>query len=159
MRFTPFWVSLMGDLQKSDCYGLNSERKKVLTSSPGPLTCLLINLSAFGSMNIHFLSEKLILLDFSSPRGVTTLGCEFHSQAGLARLYSGTDTCDAWVSEWGIIKANMFYSRSVLNRLIQAVLLDKYCQRSNIEYAESLKTHFLFRCQFFFKDYGVIKGT
>ena len=86
MRFTPFWVSLMGDLQKSDCYGLNSERKKVLTSSPGPLTCLLINLSAFGSMNIHFLSEKLILLDFSSPRGVTTLGCEFHSQAGLANV-------------------------------------------------------------------------
>ena len=35
-------------------------------------------------MNIHFPSEKLILLDFSSPRGVTTLGCEFHSQAGLA---------------------------------------------------------------------------
>ena len=77
----------MGDLQKTDCYGLNSERKKVLTSSPGPLTCLLINLSAFGSMNIHFLSEKLILLDFSSPRGVTTLGCEFHSQAGLATLH------------------------------------------------------------------------
>ena len=74
----------MGDLQKTDCYGLNSERKKVLTSSPGPLTCLLINLSAFGSMNIHFLSEKSILLYFSSPRGVTTLGCKFHSQAGLA---------------------------------------------------------------------------
>ena len=37
-------------------------------------------------MNIHFPSEKLILLDISSPRGVTTLGCEFHRQAGLATL-------------------------------------------------------------------------
>ena len=48
-------------------------------------------------MNIHFLSEKSILLDFSSPRGVTTLGCEFHSQAGLAsvtvlKILTDTDT-------------------------------------------------------------------
>ena len=73
------------NLQKSDCYGLDSERKKVLTSSPGPLACAYIHLGVFGSVGTHLPSVKSILPYFSSPRGVAILGCESHSQAGSAR--------------------------------------------------------------------------
>ena len=72
------------NLQKSDCYGLDSERKKVLTSSPGPLACAYIHLGVFGSVGTHLPSVKSILPYFSSPRGVAILGCESHSQAGSA---------------------------------------------------------------------------
>ena len=58
------------NLQKSDCYGLDSERKKVLTSSPGPLACAYIHLGVFGSVGTHLPSVKSILPYFSSPRGV-----------------------------------------------------------------------------------------
>ena len=58
------------NLQKSDCYCLDSERKKVLTSSPGPLACAYIHLGIFGSVGTHLPSVKLILPYFSSPRGV-----------------------------------------------------------------------------------------
>ena len=44
-----------------------------------------MDLSAFGSMNIGFPSEKSIFLDFFSARGVATLDCEFDCQAGLAK--------------------------------------------------------------------------
>ena len=74
------------NLQKSDCYGLDSERKKVLTSSPGPLACAYIHLGVFGSVGTHLPSVKSILPYFSSPRGVAILGCESHSQAGSASL-------------------------------------------------------------------------
>ena len=62
------------NLQKSDCYGLDSERKKVLTSSPGPLACAYIHLGVFGSVGTHLPSVKSILPYFSSPRGVAILG-------------------------------------------------------------------------------------
>ena len=58
------------NLQKSDCYGLDSERKKFLTSSPGPLACAYIHLGVFGSVGAHLPSVKSILPYFSSPRGV-----------------------------------------------------------------------------------------
>ena len=104
--FTPFWVNLMDDLQKTSCHNLKNEWNWVPSNVPEPLAYAHINLSAFGSMNIHFPSEKLILLDFSSPRGVTTLGCEFHSQAGLATT-RGDSACQGRVSwcrcSWRII--------------------------------------------------------
>ena len=36
----------------------------------------------------HLPSENSILSNFSSPRGVAILGCEYHSQAGSATLLS-----------------------------------------------------------------------
>ena len=58
------------NLWKSECYGLDSERKKVPASSPEALTCVLIHLGAFWSLLAHLPSQKSILPYFSSPRGV-----------------------------------------------------------------------------------------
>ena len=58
------------NLWKSECYGLDSEQKKVPNSSPGALTCVLIHLGAFWSLLAHLPSQKSILPYFSSPRGV-----------------------------------------------------------------------------------------
>ena len=134
MRFTPFWVSLMGDLQKSDCYGLNSERKKVLTSSPGPLTCLLINLSAFGSMNIHFPSEKSILPYFSSPRGVTTSVpfLEVRIKKGLRAVYPSAEFSPAFactsLADLADFPAVFLHISNfdICHEIQQAVVTDKY---------------------------------
>ena len=47
VNFSTFWGKLIDDLQKSDCYGLNSERKQSLTSSHGSLACVLLLLAVF----------------------------------------------------------------------------------------------------------------
>ena len=65
-QFSTFLGKLEDDLWKSDSWGLDSERKKVLASSPGALACTLMDLGVFGSVVTHFLSEKLILPYFSS---------------------------------------------------------------------------------------------
>ena len=82
VNFSTFWGKLIDDLQKSDCYSLNSERKQSLTSSHGSLACVLLLLAVFWTLLVHFFRAKLILPYFSSPRGVATLDCESHSQAG-----------------------------------------------------------------------------
>ena len=74
------------DLWKSDTCGLDSERKKVLTSSPWPLACAFMDLGVFGSVETHIPSEKLILPYFSTPRGVAILVCDSHRQAGSSRV-------------------------------------------------------------------------
>ena len=87
--FTPFWVNLMDDLQKTSCHNLKNEWNWVPSNVPEPLAYAHINLSAFGSMNIHFPSEKLILPYFSSPRGVTTSVpfLEVRIKKGLRAVY------------------------------------------------------------------------
>ena len=85
VNFSTFWGKLIDDLQKSDCYGLNSERKQSLTSSHGSLACVLLLLAVFWILLVHFFSAKSILPYFSSPRGVAILDCESHSQAGSTR--------------------------------------------------------------------------
>ena len=83
------------DLWKSDTCGLDSERKKVLTSSPGPLACAFMDLGVFGSVGTHLPSEKLILPYFSSLSMVAILVCDSHRQAGssmgntIILLYEG----------------------------------------------------------------------
>ena len=72
VNFSTFWGKLIDDLQKSDCYGLNSERKQSLTSSHGSLACVLLLLAIFWCHLVHFFSAKSILPYFSSPRGVAT---------------------------------------------------------------------------------------
>ena len=72
VNFSTFWGKLINDLQKSDCYGLNSERKQSLTSSHGSLACVLLLLAVFWILLVHFFSAKSILPYFSSPRGVAT---------------------------------------------------------------------------------------
>ena len=84
-QFSTFLQQMEDDLWKSDSWGLDSERKQVLASSHGALACTFMDLGVFGSVGTHFPSEKSILPYFSSPRGVAILGCESHSQAGLAR--------------------------------------------------------------------------
>ena len=95
--FTPFWVNLMDDLQKTSCHNLKNEWNWVPSNVPEPLAYAHINLSAFGSMNIHFPSEKLILPYFSSPRGVTTSVpfLEVRIKKGLRAVYSGGE-CQAF---------------------------------------------------------------
>ena len=66
-QFSTFLGKLEDDLWESDSWGLDSERKKVLASSPGALACTLMDLGVFGSVGTHFPSEKLILPYFSSP--------------------------------------------------------------------------------------------
>ena len=83
--FTPFCTKLMDDLQKSGCCGQDSEQKQVIASSSGSLAYALIDLAAFWSVGTHFPSENLILPDFPILRVPTALGCESHSQAGLAK--------------------------------------------------------------------------
>ena len=65
-QFSTFLQQMEDDLWKSDSWGLDSERKKVLASSPGALACTLMDLGVFGSVGTHFPSEKLILPYFSS---------------------------------------------------------------------------------------------
>ena len=66
VNFTPFWCNLKDDLWKSGCCDLDSERKKVVASSNDSLACALIDLGAFGSMEVHLPSEKSIFPYFSS---------------------------------------------------------------------------------------------
>ena len=70
------------NLQKNDSYAFNSERNLFSTSSQWPLAYVLLLLAIFWCHLVNFPSEKSILPYFSSPRGVATLDCEFHSQAG-----------------------------------------------------------------------------
>ena len=81
-QFSTFLGKLEDDLWKSDSWGLDSERKKVLASSPGALACTLMDLGVFGSVGTHFPSEKLILPYFSSLSMVAILVCDSHRQAG-----------------------------------------------------------------------------
>ena len=69
-------------------HGHKNERKKILTSPTVQLACFLTNLGVFLPLVGHLPSENSILSNFSSPRGVAILGCESHSQAGLAILDS-----------------------------------------------------------------------
>ena len=84
-QFSTFLGKLEDDLWKSDSWGLDSERKKVLASSPGALACTLMDLGVFGSVGTHFPSEKLILPYFSSPSMVAILVCDSHRQAGSSK--------------------------------------------------------------------------
>ena len=54
------------DIQKSDSYGLKSERP----TSTWSLAYVSTNLDAFCPMGVHLPGEKSILPYFSSPRGV-----------------------------------------------------------------------------------------
>ena len=65
-QFSTFLQQMEDDLWKSDSCGLDSERKKVGTSSPGPLACAFMDLGVFGSVETHLPSVKLILPYFSS---------------------------------------------------------------------------------------------
>ena len=94
VNFTPFWCNLKDDLWKSGCCELDSERKKVVTSSNDSLACALIDLGAFGSMGVHLPSEKPILPYFSSLSMVAILVCESHRQAGLSTLGSTDQLLD-----------------------------------------------------------------
>ena len=85
-QISAYLQQLQDDLHKSDSCGQVSERKKVLTSANDSLACAFINLGVFCPIVAHFPSEKLILSYFSSPRGVATLDCESHSQAGSTNL-------------------------------------------------------------------------
>ena len=87
--FTPFWVNLMDDLQKTSCHNLKNEWNWVPSNVPEPLAYAHINLSAFGSIIIHFPSEKLILPYISSCRGVTTSVpfLEVRIKKGLSAVY------------------------------------------------------------------------
>ena len=53
-------------LQESGSYTLNSERKKISTSSQPPLACVLLLLAVFWCHLVNFPSVKLILPYFSS---------------------------------------------------------------------------------------------
>ena len=64
--FSTFWDKLIDDLQKSDCYGLNSERKQNLTSSHGSLARVLLLLAVFNPVG-PFFRAKSILPYFFSP--------------------------------------------------------------------------------------------
>ena len=56
-----------------------------VTTFSCPLACVGTNLAAICPMGVRLPSEKLILPYFSSPRGVATLDCDSHSQAGSTR--------------------------------------------------------------------------
>ena len=73
------------DLEESDSHGHNSDRKKILTSSPGTLTYGNINLGVFMTLVIHLPCENSILPNFSMLRGVAILDCDSHSQAGSTK--------------------------------------------------------------------------
>ena len=77
------------DIQKSDSYGLKSERP----TSTWSLACVSTNLDAFCPMGVHLPSEKLILPYFSGPRGVAILDCDSHSQAGSTSLHGSSQPC------------------------------------------------------------------
>ena len=83
----PFWVNLSDHLQKSASHNPNSERKKILTSSPETWRYGNTDLAVFVPLVDHFPCENSILLDFYIPRVPTILGCESHSQAGLANFH------------------------------------------------------------------------
>ena len=53
------------DLEESDSHGHNSDRKNILTSSPGTLTYGNINLGVFMTLVIHLPCENSILPNFS----------------------------------------------------------------------------------------------
>ena len=76
------------NLQKNDSYAFNSEQNLFSTSSQWPLAYVLLLLAIFWCHLVNFPGEKSILPYFSSPRGVATLDCEFHSQAGSTTLLS-----------------------------------------------------------------------
>ena len=61
---------------------VNVKVKKILTTFSCPLACVGTNLAAICPMGVRLPSEKLVLPYFSSPRGVATLDCDSHSQAG-----------------------------------------------------------------------------
>ena len=83
VNFSTFWGKLIDDLQKSDCYGLNSERKQSPTSSHGSLACVLLLLAVFLTLLVHFSEKNRFSHIFSSSRGVAIFDCDSHSQARL----------------------------------------------------------------------------
>ena len=72
----PFWVNLSDHLQKSASHNPNSERKKILTSSPETWTYGNTDLAVFVPLVDHFPCENSILLDFYTPR-VPTISVNF----------------------------------------------------------------------------------
>ena len=73
------------DLEESDSHGHNSDRKQILTSSPGTLTYGNIDLGVFMTLVIHLPCENSILPNFSMLREVAILDCDSHSQAGSTK--------------------------------------------------------------------------
>ena len=85
----PFWVNLSDHLQKSASHNPNSERKKILTSSPETWTYGNTDLAVFVPLVDHFPCENSILLDFYTPR-VPTISVpisEVRIQLGLRAVY------------------------------------------------------------------------
>ena len=69
VNFSTFWGKLIDDLQKSDCYGLNSERKQSLTSSHGSLACVLLLLAVFEPCWSIFSEQNRFSHIFPVPEG------------------------------------------------------------------------------------------
>ena len=69
VNFSTFWHKLIDDLQKSDCYGLNSERKQSLTSSHGSLACVLLLLAVLLNPVSSFFLHKIDSPIFFQPQG------------------------------------------------------------------------------------------
>ena len=89
------------NLWKSECYGLDSEQKKVPASSPEALTCVLIHLGAFWSLLAHLPSQKLILKYFSSPRGVAVSVSFPEAQIRKETVSGLVGRTDGWVGQVG----------------------------------------------------------
>ena len=97
------------NLQKNDSYAFNSERNLFSTSSQWPLAYVLLLLAIFWCHLVNFPSEKSILPYFSSPRGVATLDCEFHSQAGSTKQMSRPPVFGCWGELWQQIDSGQKY--------------------------------------------------
>ena len=84
-QFSTFFGKPKMTSRKVTPTAVNVKVKKILTTFSCPLACVGTNLAAICPMEVRLPSEKLILPYFSSPRGVATLDCDSHSQAGSTR--------------------------------------------------------------------------
>ena len=85
-QFSTFFEKPKMTSRKVTPTAVNVKVKKILTTFSCPLACVGTNLAAICPMEVRLPSEKLILPYFSSPRGVATLDCDSHSQAGSTNL-------------------------------------------------------------------------
>ena len=84
-QFSTFFEKPKMTSRKVTPTAVNVKVKKILTTFSCPLACVGTNLAAICPMEVRLPSEKLILPYFSSPRGVATLDCDSHSQAGSTK--------------------------------------------------------------------------
>ena len=88
-QFSTFFEKPKMTSRKVTPTAVNVKVKKILTTFSCPLACVGTNLAAICPMGVRLPSEKLILPYFSSPRGVATLDCDSHSQAGWTTFSPG----------------------------------------------------------------------